>query len=166
MPLDIEFGAVCNREVDFLVGDLGEQIGYLGIGVFRPLQVGVNCRQSLQHVGMAAARHHLDRTPDDVPEVFRLSGAELVNKVHVDRVVRMPEIKVLATRVRDRETRGSHVGLARIEVRHDFRNVVHGLDDEFYAEVLSKFPHQVELGTRGPFRTLDVGNGAVARDDA
>jgi hypothetical protein len=115
---------------------------------------------------MAAARHHFDRAPDCVLDSVRFAGAELVNKMHVDHVVGIPEMQVFAPRLGDREARGSHVGLARHEVRNDFRDAVDGLDDQLDTEIVGEFPHEVELGARWPVRALDVADGAVARDDA
>jgi hypothetical protein len=115
---------------------------------------------------MAAARHHFDRAADCVLDSVRLAGAELVNEVHVDHVVGMPKMQIFATRLSDREARGSHVGLSGNQVRDDFRDAVDGLDDQLDTEFVSEFPHEVELGARWPVRALDVADGAVARDDA
>ena len=126
----------------------------------------MNGRQGLQHVRVATARHHLDRAADYVFDIVGFAGAEFIDQVHVDHVVRIAEVQVFAPRLRDREACRSHVGLARHHVRNDLGDAVDGIDDQLDAQRVGEFPDQVEFGTGWPVRSFDIADRTVTRDDA
>ena len=146
MTVNVEFGAVCHGKIEFAARDFLHEVSNLEVSVFRPFEFRIDLAQKREHVGVTATRSYLNRPADYLLDRAGLTRAEFVDEVHVDGVVRMAEIQVLAARLGNRKSCRSHVRFACDQVRQDFRNTVNGLDDQFYAKVVGKSSHQIEFG--------------------
>ena len=161
MPLNVELGTVRDGEVQVAECHPGQQVGDFGVGILDPLQCGINQLQRCEHVCMTTACHYLDTAADDVVDRAWFARAELVDEVHVDHLVRMAKIEVLTARVRDRQSCCGHVGAARQQPRHYFRNTVYRFDDEPHSKLVGERTHQIVLGTRGTVGAFHVRHRAV-----
>ena len=99
VPLNIELCAVSNRKINFTQRHFLQKVCDFVVRILGPRQFRISHTQGAHHVGVAAARHHFDGTTDNLLDGTWLAGTELVNEMHVDRVVGMPEVEVLEPRL-------------------------------------------------------------------
>jgi hypothetical protein len=96
VPLDVELGAVGDRKFNPAVGHLLDQASDFDIGIFDPAQIGIDFAQRGEHIDVTGTGNDLDGSADDITDGLGLAGSELVNEVHVDRLIRVTEIQELA----------------------------------------------------------------------
>ncbi len=166
MALDIEFGAVGDREVELSARHFGQQFGHFDIGILGPRELGVGLAERRHHVGMTAGGYHFDVPADGVLDRMRLAGTELVNQMHVDRIVRVTETQIFATRFGHRQTGRRHMRPAFVDMWQDFGNVFDGFDDERNAERLGESANEVVFGACRSFGRDKIRGRGITRNNA
>ena len=114
---------------------------------------------------MAAASYDFDRSVENIFDRSRLAGAKFVDQVHVDGLVRMPEVQIFAPGFRNRQPGCRHMGIAGYKLGHNFGNAVDRFYNQRHAEIFGKGLYKIVLRARwavGPHRER---GRAISRDD-
>ena len=159
MPLNIEVRTVGNRQIDLLRRNFRQQIGKLNVGVLFPGELRVRRLERSEQIDMAAACYDFDRSSENVFDLSRLAGTQFVNQVHVDGLVRMPEVQIFAPRFRNRQSGCRHMRVAGYKHGHNFGNAVDRIYNQRDAEIFGERPYEIVLRARrtpGPHRECSL----------